>query len=37
MQFPDEEIVNVLPAPTDPIGLPDTWPFAGVEAAFGAR
>ncbi|MCU1498429.1 MAG: hypothetical protein JWM47_2382, partial [Acidimicrobiales bacterium] len=36
MKHPDQEIVNVLPLPTEPIGLPDTWPFIGVEEAFGA-
>lgn len=33
---PGEEPYAVLPAPTDPIGLPDTWPFIGVERALGA-
>ena len=36
-QRPGEEIYNVLPSPTDPIGLPETWPFTGVERALGAR
>lgn len=36
MKHPGQEIVNILPTPTDPIGLPDTWPFTGVERAFGA-
>ncbi|QXC61018.1 septum formation initiator family protein [Aquihabitans sp. G128] len=36
MKQPGEEIVNVLPTQTDPIGLPGTWPFTGVERAFGA-
>lgn len=34
-QLPDEQIYNVLPAPADPIGLPDAWPFAGVERLLG--
>lgn len=34
-QKPGEETYNILPAPTDPIGLPDTWPFTGVERALG--
>lgn len=34
---PDEETYNILPAPTDPLGLPPLWPFAGVERALGAR
>ena len=33
---PGEESYAVLPPPTDPIGLPDTWPFIGVERALGA-
>ena len=36
-QRPGEEIYNVLPSPNDPIGLPETWPFTGVERALGAR
>ncbi|HWJ62961.1 MAG TPA: septum formation initiator family protein [Acidimicrobiales bacterium] len=32
---PGEEAYNILPAPTDPIGLPEGWPFTGVERAFG--
>lgn len=32
---PGEEIVNVLPAPADPVGLPEGWPFVGVERALG--
>ena len=36
-QRPGEEIYNVLPSPTEPIGLPETWPFTGVERALGAR
>lgn len=35
-QRPGEEIYNVLPSPTEPIGLPETWPFTGVERALGA-
>lgn len=34
-QKPGEETYNILPAPIDPIGLPDTWPFTGVERALG--
>ena len=34
---PGEETYNILPAPADPIGLPDSWPFTGVERALGAR
>lgn len=33
---PGEEAYNVLPAPTDPIGLPESWPFTGVERALAA-
>ena len=33
---PGEETYNILPAPTDPIGLPEGWPFTGVERVFGA-
>lgn len=33
---PGEEAYNILPAPTDPIGLPEGWPFTGVERVFGA-
>lgn len=36
-QKPGEEIYNVLPAPAEPIGLPDSWPFVGVERALGAQ
>jgi len=32
-QWPGEETYNILPAPTDPIGLPETWPFTGLERA----
>lgn len=32
-----EELYPILPAPTDPIGLPEGWPFTGVERVFGAR
>jgi cell division protein FtsB len=32
-----EDVYNILPAPTDPIGLPEGWPFTGVERVFGAR
>lgn len=34
-QRPGEETYNILPAPTDPIGLPDVWPFTGAERALG--
>lgn len=34
---PGEELYPILPAPTDPIGLPEGWPFTGVERVFGAR
>ncbi len=37
MVNPGEEAYSILPAPTDPIGLPDGWPFTGVERVFGAR
>ena len=37
MVNPGEEAYNILPAPTDPIGLPEGWPFTGVERVFGAR
>jgi cell division protein FtsB len=33
---PGEELYPILPAPTDPIGLPEGWPFTGVERALGA-
>lgn len=36
MVRPGEEVYNILPAPTDPIGLPEGWPFTGVERVFGA-
>ncbi|HRW39675.1 MAG: septum formation initiator family protein [Acidimicrobiales bacterium] len=36
MVEPGEEAYNILPAPVDPIGLPEGWPFTGVERAFGA-
>jgi cell division protein FtsB len=32
-----EDVYMVLPAPADPIGLPEGWPFTGVERVFGAR
>ena len=34
---PGEEAFNVLPIPIDPIGLPEGWPFTGVEEAMGVR
>ena len=33
---PGEESYAVLPPAKAPIGLPDTWPFTGVERALGA-
>ena len=36
MVRPGEEAYNILPAPVDPIGLPQGWPFTGVERVFGA-
>jgi cell division protein FtsB len=33
--YPGEEPYNILPAATDPIGLPEGWPFIGVERVFG--
>ncbi len=30
---PGEEAYTVLPSATDPVGLPDGWPFTGVEDA----
>ena len=35
--MPGEEAYSVLPAPVDPVGLPEVWPFTGVERALGAR
>lgn len=35
-RMPNEEVINVLPVRTDPIGLPETWPFTGVEQVLGA-
>jgi hypothetical protein len=34
---PGEEAYNILPTAVDPIGLPDSWPFTGVEEALGVR
>jgi cell division protein FtsB len=34
---PGEEAYNILPTPIDPIGLPEVWPFTGVEEAMGVR
>ncbi|MCU1355276.1 MAG: hypothetical protein JWM89_694 [Acidimicrobiales bacterium] len=31
-----EEAYNILPGPTDALGLPDGWPFVGVEQAIYA-
>ncbi len=33
---PGEEAFAILPAPAEPIGLPEGWPFTGVERVFGA-
>ncbi|MEO9166622.1 MAG: septum formation initiator family protein [Aquihabitans sp.] len=33
---PGEELYNFLPPATEPIGLPDGWPFIGVERELGA-
>jgi cell division protein FtsB len=35
--MPGEEAYNVLPAAIGAVGLPDVWPFTGVERALGAR
>lgn len=35
-QRPGEETYNHLPAQLEPIGLPETWPFTGVERTIGA-
>lgn len=32
---PGEELYNFLPPATDPIGLPEGWPFTGVERELG--
>lgn len=34
--MPGEVAYNVVPAPADPLGLPATWPFTGVERELGA-
>ncbi|MCB0977285.1 MAG: septum formation initiator family protein [Acidimicrobiales bacterium] len=34
--MPGEEAFAVVPAPVDPAGLPDAWPFTGVEQAIAA-
>jgi cell division protein FtsB len=34
--YPGEELYPILPSQTDPIGLPEGWPFTGVERVFGA-
>lgn len=34
---PGEEAYAILPAPVTPIGLPEVWPFAGVEHLLGTR
>jgi len=34
---PGEEAYYILPQPVAPIGLPDSWPFTGVEQALGAE
>ena len=33
---PGEESYNILPQRVAPIGLPNSWPFTGVEQALGA-
>lgn len=33
---PGEESYNILPAPAEPIGLPEVWPFTGVERVLNA-
>jgi cell division protein FtsB len=35
--YPGQELYPILPAATDPIGLPEGWPFTGVERALGAQ
>lgn len=30
---PGQELVYPLPSATEPIGLPETWPFLGLESA----
>lgn len=35
MVMPGEEPYSILPAPGEPLGLPEGWPFTGVERAFG--
>lgn len=32
-----EEVYSVLPGPAEPMGLPTTWPFTGVERAIGGN
>jgi cell division protein FtsB len=32
---PGEEVYHVLPAPQDPVRVPDTWPFNSLGAALG--
>lgn len=32
---PGEELYNFLPPATEPIGLPEGWPFTGVERELG--
>ena len=34
---PGEEAYAILPAPVRPIGLPEVWPFAGVEHLLATR
>jgi len=33
--MPGEEVYHVLPAPRDPVRVPDTWPFNALGAALG--
>lgn len=32
---PGEEVYHVLPAPRDPVRVPDAWPFSALGAALG--
>lgn len=34
---PGEQAYNILPGKTDPLGLPDGWPFTGVEDVLRGR
>lgn len=35
MVDPGEDLVVVLPPPSEDLGLPNTWPFTGVERELG--